>query len=380
MFVERFLRVTRFALALSLTMFLTMGSMDARAGQKWTKARAEAWGAKTPWLVGCNFIPSNASNPIEMWQAETFDPKTIDRELGWAESLGFNSVRVFLHNIPYEQDREGFLKRLDTFLELAEKHRIGVMFVLFDSVWNPFPKAGPQPTPKAHLHNAGWVQAPGIEVLKDPAKQDALEGYVKGVVGRFKTDTRVHVWDLINEPDNRNGSSYGKHEPENKSELALALLKKSFAWARAEDPSQPLTSGVWIGEFTPEKASAMSRYQLEESDVITFHSYDPLPKLKVRVAELRAYGRPVICTEYMARPNGSRFDPILGYFKDEHIGAYNWGFVAGKTQTIYPWDSWQKTYTVEPEVWFHDIFRKDGSIYDEKEVRYIRKVTGKSKD
>ena len=362
-----------------MALVLWAAPYEAQSAERWSKEKAEVWAKQTPWLVGCNFITSSASNQLEMWQADTFDPSTIDRELGLAESLGFNSVRVFLHDLPYKDDADGFLKRIDTFLGLAEKHKIGVMFVLFDSVWNPFSKSGPQPAPKAHLHNAGWVQSPGIEVLKDPAKQDALEGYVKGVVGRFKNDPRVQVWDLINEPDNRNGSSYGKFEPENKSELAQRLLKKSFGWAREAGASQPLTSGVWIGEFGPEKASPMSKYQLSESDIITFHSYDPLANLKARVAVLKAYGRPVLCTEYMARPNGSTFDPVLGYFKSENIAAYNWGFVAGKSQTIYPWDSWKTPYTAEPKVWFHDIFRKDGSIYDEKEVQYIRSITGKSR-
>ncbi|MFO0954360.1 MAG: 1,4-beta-xylanase [Isosphaeraceae bacterium] len=359
---------------------LTAGGVrDARAADQWPKEKAEAWAKEKGWLVGCNFIPSTAVNQLEMWQSETFDPATIDRELGWAESLGFNSVRVFLHDLPFRDDREGFLRRIDTFLSLAEKHHVGVMFVLFDSVWNPFPKSGPQPEPKAHLHNAGWVQGPGVAVLKDPSQWGRLEDYVKTVVGRYKNDPRVHLWDLINEPDNRNGSSYGGFEPENKAELALALLRKTFAWAREAGASQPLSSGVWIGSFAPGKASATSRYQIEASDVITFHSYDPLPVLKGRVKELRGYGRPLLCTEYMARPNGSRFDPVLGYFKDEGIAAYNWGFVAGKTQTIYPWDSWKTTYTAEPKIWFHDIFRKDGSIYDEAEVAYIRKVTGVKK-
>jgi hypothetical protein len=359
----------------ALVLFAALNTA-ARAEARWSKERAERWAKETPWLVGCNFIPSTASNQLEMWQAATFDPTTIDRELGWAESLGFNSVRVFLHHMAYQADPEGFLKRVDQFLTLAEKHKIGVMLVPLDSVWNPNPKLGPQPTPKPHLHNAGWVQSPGAEIIKDPARHKELEPYMKGLIARFKDDKRVHAWDLINEPDNRNGSSYGKLEPANKVEMALVLLKKAFAWAREVDPAQPLTSGVWIGDYAPGKASAMSAYQLAESDVITFHSYDPLPKLKEKVDQLRAYGRPLVCTEYMARPNGSTFDPVLEFFQDERIGAYNWGFVAGKTQTIYPWDSWQKTYTAEPPVWFHDIFRADGSAYRPAEVEYIRRVTG----
>ena len=357
-------------------LILALAASDARAGERWSKEKADAWARKSPWLVGCNFIPSNAVNQLEMWQGDTFDPITIDREFGLAESLGFNSVRVFLHDLAYRGDPEGFLKRVDQVLGIADKHHIGVMLVPLDSVWNPFPKAGPQAAPKAHLHNAGWVQSPGLDILKDPARHNELKPYIEGLVGRFKNDRRVHAWDLINEPDNRNGSSYGKFEPENKAELALALLRKVFAWARAIDPEQPLTAGVWTGDYDGGKASPINRYQLETSDVITFHSYDPLAILKKKVAALRRYGRPLICTEYMARPNGSTFDPVLAYFKEERIGAYNWGFVAGKSQTIYPWDSWQKPYSAEPKVWFHDVFRKDGTPYDPAEVAYIRTVTG----
>src|SRR4029077_2592941 len=45
----------------------------------WTKERARAWADSTGWLVGSNFIPSTAINQLEMWQAATFDPRTIDR-------------------------------------------------------------------------------------------------------------------------------------------------------------------------------------------------------------------------------------------------------------------------------------------------------------
>ena len=367
-------------LASVLVALIAFGSTRAFAADgPWPLEKAQAWGKDTPWLVGCNFAPSNAINQLEMFQADTFDLATIDRELGWAEDLGFNTVRVFLHNLLWDQDRDGFLKRLDQFLGVAEKHKIRVMFVLFDAVWDPFPKVGKQREPQPHLHNSGWVQSPGLDILKDPKRHDELEGYVKGVVTKFRDDRRVVVWDLFNEPDNMNRPSYDKFEPTNKPFLALELLKKVFHWAREAKPSQPLTSGVWLGDWSEDKLSPMNRYQLEQSDIITFHDYSKLEKLKTQVTHLRRYKRPILCTEYMARPNGSTFDSILGYFKEEKIGAYNWGFVAGKTQTIYPWDSWTKTYTKEPNLWFHDIFRADGSVYDRREVDYIKKVTGKSK-
>jgi len=355
---------------------LTLGA--AEMPKPWSDERANAWQRERGWLVGCNFGPSTAINQLEMFQADTFDLATIDREMGWAESLGFNSVRVFLHHLLWEQDAPGFLERLDRFLAVADKHRIGVMFVLFDSCWDPFPKLGKQRAPKPHVHNSGWVQSPGIDVLKDLSKHDALKAYVAGVVGRFANDRRVQVWDVWNEPDNNNQSAYGKVELKNKADLVLPLLGKTFAWTREARPSQPLTSGVWIGTWgDPARLSPMERLQLDNSDVISFHSYAKLDELKQCVKNLGRYGRPILCTEYMARPNGSTFDPHLRFLKEQSVAAYNWGFVAGKTQTIYPWDSWKTSYTAEPPVWFHDIFRQDGAPYIAKEVEFIRSMTGR---
>ena len=365
------------ALAGTLLSSFTLNAAPPVEPGPWPVAKAEGWGREHPWLVGCNFAPSTAINQLEMWQADTFDLPTIDRELGWAEGLGFNSVRVFLHHLLWEQDSQGFLERIDQFLAVADRHKIGVMFVLFDGVWDPFPHSGKQHAPRPGLHNSGWVQSPGLVILKNPDRHDELKDYVTGVIGRFRADRRVHAWDLFNEPDNPNRSSYGRFEPANKPELALALLKKEFAWARSADPSQPLTAGVWVGDLTnPDRLTPINRFMLEQSDVISFHNYKPLPEMKRDVESLKRYGRPLLCTEYMARPAGSKFDPILAYLKSEHVAAYNWGFVAGKTQTIYPWDSWKKPYADEPPVWFHDIFRPDGTPYSSQEVEYIRGVTG----
>lgn len=358
---------------------VTLTALPSLARERWTEEQARAWGDRTPWLVGCNFGPSTAINELEMWQADTFDLPTIDRELGWAEGLGFNSVRVFLHDIAWRQDKEGFLSRMDQFLQVADKHHIGVDFVLFDSVWDPHPKAGKQREPKKGLHNSGWVQSPGREMLEHPERWDAeLKPYVLAVVGKFKDDRRVHFWETINEPDNTNGSSYGKEEPKEKVKQATDLLRQAFGWAREANPSQPITSGVWIGNWpSDEKLNPTERVQLGESDVISFHNYAKLDEIKRAVDHLKRYNRPILCTEYMARPMGSTFDPVLGYLKSEKVAAYNWGFVAGKTNTIYAWDTWKTPAEHEPKVWFHDIFRADGTPFDPKEVEYIRKVTGK---
>ena len=359
----------------------TLAVSTARAAEgPWSVEKAQAWGKEHPWLVGCNYCPSTAINQLEMWQAETFDPETIDRELGWARSLGFNSMRVFLHDIPWKQDSEAFLKRIDQFLSIADRHGIGVMFVLFDGVWDPDPAPGKQRDPKPGLHNSGWVQSPGRAILGDPSRHDELKDYVVGVIGHFKDDKRVHVWDLFNEPDNPNVNSYGKIELKDKAERALELLKKSVAWAREAKPSQPITIGVWKDDLTdPEKLTPINKYQLEQSDVISFHNYRPLDLMKRDVEALKRYNRPIFCTEYMARGPGSTFDPIMGYLKDENVGAYNWGFIDGKSQTIYPWDSWKKPYDGEPPLWFHDILRADGAPYNAKETDYIRSITGAGK-
>ncbi|MEX1229201.1 MAG: hypothetical protein WEB58_03100 [Planctomycetaceae bacterium] len=353
------------------------------AGERWTVEQARDWYKNQPWFVGCNFGPSTAINQLEMFQPESFDPETIDRELGYAESLGFNSIRVFLHNLLWEHDREGFLDRVEQVLTIADEHGIGVVMVPLDGVWDPQPKLGKQRDPTPHVHNSGWVQAPGAEILGDPTRHDELKPYIQGLISHFRDDPRIQMWDLFNEGDNPNANSYGvrgtKTEwgEDRKTEMAIALTKKLFDWARAADPSQPLTSGVWRGDWSSHQSmDEFSRLLIDESDVISFHNYGNIDDLKTRVAQLQRYRRPLICTEYMARPNGSTFDPHLAFMKSQKVGAHNWGFVAGKTQTIYAWETWKKPGAGEPEVWFHDIFRPDGTPYREKEVAYIRHLTG----
>ena len=345
----------------------------------WTTQKANDWYRTQPFLVGSNFIPATAINQLEMWQAETFDPQRIDLELGWAERIGMNTMRVFLHDLAYQQDRQGFNRRLDQFLTIAERHHIRPLLVVFDSCWDPFPTVGKQHSPVPGVHNSGWVQSPGAIALQDPAQRPRLEEYVKGVVGAFKNDKRILGWDVWNEPDNTNGGSYNASEPVNKVELVLALLPQVFRWARAANPSQPLTSGVWKGDYSSDdKLDAIQRIQLEQSDVISFHSYDDVGEFEKRILWLMRYNRPILCTEYMARGNKSTFQGSLPIAKKYNVAAINWGLVAGKTQTFLPWDSWQKPYVGrDPEVWFHEVFRPDGTPYKADEVELIKRLTGK---
>lgn len=346
---------------------------------RWSEKAANDWYAKQPWLVGSDYIPANAINELEMWQADSFDPQRIDLELGWAQGLGMNTMRVFLHDLLWQQDAAGFRKRIDSFLAIAEKHKIRPMLVLFDSCWDPAPKLGKQHAPTPGIHNSGWLQSPGDAALADPKQYSRLEAYVKGVVGAFAKDRRILAWDIWNEPDNMNQGSYGKQEPANKVDLVVALLPKAFDWARAAHPTQPLTSGLWHGDWsTAEKMNATARIQWERSDVISFHNYSDPADFEKHVLMLEASHRPLLCTEYMARGNKSTFQGVLPIAKKYKVAAINWGLVAGKTQTYLPWDSWQKPYVDrEPAVWHHEVFRTDGSPYRKEETDFIREMVGK---
>lgn len=334
--------------------------VTAQRAAVWSVEKATAWYQQHAWISGANFLPSTAINQLEMWQADSFDPTTIDRELGWAEDIGFNTMRVFLHSVAWKQDPEGFKKRVDQFLSIADKHHIQPLFVFFDDCWNKLPHAGKQPDPKPGIHNSGWVQDPGQPISFDTTVYPMLEKYVKDVLGRFSKDKRILLWDLYNEPGNSG-----------KKDSSLPLLTKVFQWAREVNPDQPVSAGLWAWDY--EKLNA---FQLQNSDVVTYHDYEE-PQWHQRVIELlKASGRPMICTEYMARPRNSRFSNILPLLRKENVGAINWGFVSGKSNTIYAWDT-PIPDGAQPVEWFHDIFSKDGTPYRQDEVNFIKKINGR---
>jgi hypothetical protein len=367
------------SLLLFVCIFYSLSSVAQKQQPRtiWSTDQANTWYASQPWLVGANFLPSTAINQLEMWQAATFDTATIARELKWASSLGMNTMRVFLHDLLYIQDPVGFKKRIDIFLRIAKRYNIRPLLVFFDSCWDPFPHPGKQHEPGPFLHNSGWVQSPGADALKDTTQYKRLEKYVKDIVAHFRNDNRILGWDVWNEPDNTNGNSYNRFEPYNKVALVLPLLKKVFLWCRTANPSQPLTAGIWAGNWSHhDSLRAIEKLMIEESDVISFHNYDRAEEFEKRVQWLQRYNRPILCTEYMSRGNGSTFQGSMPVAKKYKVAAFNWGLVNGKSQTIYPWDSWQKKYTAEPSLWFHDIFRVDGSAYSTEETTLIKSLTG----
>lgn len=358
------------------------GPTSQEIAQRWSKEKAWEWYDELPWLVGTNFNPSTSINQLEFWQEDTFDPETIDRELKWSADLGMNLHRVYLHNLLWEQDSIGFLKRLDDYLKIADTYGIKTMFVLLDDVWHPIPKLGKQPEPVPHVHNSGWVQSPGAEILGDTTRHEELKGYIKGVTKHFATDDRVLVWDVYNEPDNV-AAQRGRVvlEVKNKHDYSLALLKKVFQWAREVDPSQPLTTGIWRGNIdhwgSLDSLPAVDRYMIENSDVVSFHAYDgDMNDVQKKIDLLQHYERPLLCTEYVARGTGNTFENVMPILKENKIAAINWGFVSGKSNTIYPWKSWDSTFTTEPKIWHHDILRQDGTPFSQKEVEFIKSIVG----
>jgi hypothetical protein len=284
---------------------------------------------------------------------------TIDRELGWAEEIGFNSLRVYLHYLVWARNPNALKERMEHFLEICDSHGIRVMFVLFDDCWNEDPDLGKQPDPVPGTHNSGWVQCPGsASHLQDTSLYPVLKAYTQDIIRHFSEDRRVLLWDLYNEPGNNDYLN-----------LTLPLLENVFLWAQEIRPSQPLSVGIWgFGE----EFDALNKLQFANSDVITFHHYDDREHLLEILEWLEEFDRPLICTEYMARTRDCTFESHMPVFKKENVGCYNWGFVSGKTNTIYMWDS---LYTAEPGVWFHDIFREDGTPFDQGEIDLIRSHT-----
>ena len=338
------------------TLFITKVEGQVRL---WPEKQAIVWCKSQGWLTGADFIPSSAINQLEMWQADSFDAATIDRELGYAEGIDMNTVRVFLHHKAWQEDQRGFIRRVDVFLGICQKHHIKPMLVFFDDCWSPTYTEGTQPAPKPGIHNSGWLQDPGQYYYSEPKLADTLEAYVKDVMETFKDDKRILLWDLYNECGN-NGHL----------DQSFDLLQKVFAWAREVNPDQPLTVGYWISQG---KFGQINAFILSHSDVITYHCYEDAEQHQLRIDMLKAYGRPLICTEYMARKRNSTFFSIMPLLKAQNIGAINWGLVDGKTQTKYAWDEPSPDGS-EPKLWFHDIFHKDGTPYDVNETDFIKSL------
>lgn len=340
---------------------------------RWSEEKANAWYAAQAWPVGCDYVPAYAGNQIQMWQSETWDAQAIDRELGWAESLGLNSVRIFLHHKVWEAEPEAYFNHLEAFLSIAEKHGISVLMTLFTNGGSEARFVGEKIAPVPGIHNSIWAQTPGISMVNDSSRWHEIETYEKAVLEHFRTDRRILAWCLYNEPEN---------VPECHT---LPLLRKVFSWAREVNPIQPLTATIITNPFhcNPKHyvRFPMINFIAENSDIISFHCYDSACVMQDFIHLVQTYNRPVFCTEYLGRPRGSTFEDILPLLKENKIAAYHFGLVHGATQCQYAWNevvNGEKIpFTEEPEIWFHDILYPDGKPWKESECAFIRKLTGK---
>ncbi|MDR1719028.1 MAG: cellulase family glycosylhydrolase [Dysgonamonadaceae bacterium] len=331
--------------------------------ERWSEAKANTWYAGQGWPVGVNYVTSTAINQIEMWQAETFDPQTIDKEMGWMEDLGFNTVRVFLYDLVWQVDPDGLKARLSRFLEICERHRLKVIVTFFTNGGKPDQpeaKMGKQPEPIQGVHNSGWLQTPKAEVVNDSTQWKPLENYVKDILTTFKDDSRILLWCLYNEPQNTNRGAE-----------AMGLLRAAFRWARSVNPSQPLSSPLW-GIPARDTALDIVAFLCENCDVMTFHCYKDAETMEAFIKMLKRFNRPMICQEYMGRPE-SLFEDILPILKRENVGAISWGLVKGKCNFHVHWT--HKAGEPEPEIWFHDILHVDGTPYDPAEIELIKQIT-----
>lgn len=345
--------------------FLEDSFIKELSQKRWDTQKANDWYEVQPWFVGCNYIPSTAINQLEMFQEETYNPERIEEELSWAEDFGFNALRIYLHNLLWEHDNTGFVKRVENLLGICDKHGMKVLVVLFDDMWNQNPKLGPQPESIPGIHNSGWVASPGKKRLRKYEDYPIFQEYIQGIIGAFAKDKRILGWDVYNEPGNMGVRG-----------RSLSLMIASISWAREVNPTQPITVGVWQWPIDVEPWKKIYNICVNCSDIISFHWYLEVEKALEHIKEFKKFERPILCTEYMARTLGNTFENHLPVFKKHKIGAFNWGLVYGKTQTIFSWES-QKG-APEPKLWFHDILHKNGTPYSKDEIKFIKSILNKN--
>ena len=333
--------------------------------KQWSVEKAQTWWDGQEWPVGCCFVPSYAINQFEMWQPETFNLPVLDKEFGLCEELGFNLVRIYLHEELWFADAEGFKDRIRQVLDLTQKHGIKVTFTFCTNGGSDSEKLGPQPGPKPGVHGGGhWCQSPGKDIFFNEDRWPEFKAYLQDILRSFGKDSRILYWCLYNEPENvRMGRD------------CLKFMKEMYEWAWEVRPDQPLTSPVWQrpGYAGTKTRLDMVSFVCQNSDIISFHCYYPAKELETFINMLHHFHRPMICQEYMGRTLGSTFETCLPVMKREKVGALNWGLVEGKCKYRFPWG--HKEADGEPDLWFHSIFWEDYTPYNPVEIEVIKKIT-----
>ena len=364
------------------------GGKERKNMEKWSKEKAWEWYNSRPWMRGFNFVPSDCSGWVEMWQEYNHAEKveTIRRELALAKQIGFNVIRQFLAFDVWLYQRESFLKNVEEFLSIAAENDIGVLFVLISDGGRPKKKPDFGEINAGVFHGSFAVNArmiPGIfpctdapapapaapaappaplySPVDEPELAEKFYQYVDDLASRYAKDERVIVWNIWNEPGNSNRGT-----------LSVPHMKKAFEIFRSYDPIQPLCTDVWrmpkSNILTEEETIA-----IELSDIISYHDYGSLDH-SVRVIEfLRQYGRPMLNTEWLHRIQYNNVATHLPLYYNNNIGIFNWGFVNGKFRGNEPWEGCWRRYAKGEKLdiykWQHDLLRPNYRPYDPEEIK-----------
>ncbi len=355
--------------------------MNSNENKTWTIEQAWDWQEKVGWLRGCNFIGSDCSSRIDMWQSYKNEEhmQTAQRELSLCRDIGFNTVRLIVEFDVWLQERDSFLKILERYIALCARFGLKVMLVLANEAQLC---RGEKYVPKTlgeQAYALGYHQGrfplseeqkaltPYHELERRETREKYLE-MVREIVDRYRADERVVCWNVYNEP----GITIG-------IERSLPLIQLLFDTVREIEPVQPLCSDVWYWKdydhLRPNDALSARL-----SDVISWHLYQPLAKFVVGYEQLKRLNRPILLTEWLHRINHQSVQEIYPLLYLERINCWCWGFVAGKTQTYEPWDSLWDQYDAangnvdyDFKLWQHDLFRPNLRPYDPDEIETIKR-------
>ena len=304
-------------------------------------------------IRGVNFFTSSASNATTMWRH--FDPAVADRELGWMEALGFNSIRLWLSETVWREQRGAFLDALGRCLDLCAKHRLSALLVLFDScgiepragavemtvaeAYQHFLKSPDVPeaqkkimqaryaqfasgrgrlmrvpvardTPPDIIFWQHWTPNPGLSRLS-PEYWPELDAYAGAVMALAARRPAVIAVDTMNEPatlmDLPPGASYSAAR--NRVNEFVAHIAERL---RSKYPNAEQT----IGSTNLQELRDLARYQT----VLSIHSYqlgDDLAKtLRAALTFAREAGKPILLTECLANT-----DNWLRSYGDESLST-----------------------------------------------------------
>lgn len=354
---------------------------------KWTCEQANAWYEKQGWLRGCNFIGSDCTNRLDMFQSYKAEEKlkTAERELALCQQIGFNSVRIWANFDVYYAEPESYMEIFDRYIELCAKYGQKVMVVLTHEedlprgdVFVP-KKMGEQEY--ALGEHQGRIPLSEEEAAKPPKHymefpelRELYLDMVRRTVRKYAKDERIFCWNIYNEP----GIYLG--------ERSMELLRVLFDTVRQEDPIQPLCADIWRGIKNGDIRTEEEKLALELSDVISFHSYQAYEKLVAEIRFHQKQNRPVFLTEWLHRINHNNIYEIYPLLYFANVGSYCWGFVVGKTQTHEPWPHlWRQWDKGEGDrydftKWQHDLFRPNLRPYDPHEILLIEKFNQMAKD